>query len=290
MSFMNDSINIFSFNARGLANRTKRVAIFLWLKAKGRGIFFLQECHCTINQENLWKQDWDGEILFSHGESNSRGVAILISKNVDVTVDSSVSDTEGRFLLLVCRIGSTNYTLINLYAPTADKRLEQNNFGHYVYSKLENYIGHNIILGGDLNMNLDTLSSNYNPSGSTYSDYMVMLLESLNLIDIWRLRNPKTLRYTRRERTRYGYSQSRLDYFLISCHLQSNIKLVDILPSIKSDHSLLQITTMLENEPKRGKSLWKLNTGMLTDPGYISLLKDAIKMPNVMLVTFRIYP
>ena len=42
-------------------------------------------------------------------------------------------------------------------------------------------------------------------------------------------------------------------------------------------HSLLQITIMLENEPKRGKGLWKLNTGMLTDPDYISLIKDAIQ-------------
>ena len=78
---MNDSINIFSFNARGLATRTKRVAIFLWLKAKGRGKFLLQECHSNANQEHIWKPDWDGEIFVSHGESNCRGVAILVKKS-----------------------------------------------------------------------------------------------------------------------------------------------------------------------------------------------------------------
>ena len=153
---MNDSINIFSFNARGLANRTKRVAIFLWLKAKGQGIFLLQECHSNANQEHIWKQDWDGEIFFSHGESNCRGVAILVSKNLDVNIDSITIDTEGKFLLLDCRISNIKYILVNLYAPTADKKLKQNNFGKYIHSNLENYIEQNIIIGGDLNINLDT--------------------------------------------------------------------------------------------------------------------------------------
>ena len=71
---MNYCINIFSFNTRGVANRTKRVVIFLWLKAKGQCILLFQECHSNANQKNIWKRDWDGEIFFFHVESNCRGV------------------------------------------------------------------------------------------------------------------------------------------------------------------------------------------------------------------------
>ena len=32
-----------------------------------------------------------------------------------------------------------------------------------------------------------------------------------------------------------------------------------------------------EQAPKRGKGLWKLNTSMLSDPDYISLIKETIR-------------
>ena len=58
----------------------------------------------------------------------------------------------------------------------------------------------------------------------------------------------------------------------------------DIIPSIKSDHSLLKVSLCLENEPKRGRGLWKLNVSLLTDSQYVkhmkTVLKDAIKDSN----------
>ena len=40
----------------------KRMAVFLWLKSKGSGVYLLQECHSTANSEQIWQQDWDGRI------------------------------------------------------------------------------------------------------------------------------------------------------------------------------------------------------------------------------------
>ena len=74
---MNNCINIFSFNTRGLTNITKRVTIFLWLKAKGQCIFYFKSV-THANQENIWKEDWDGEIFFFHVESNCTGSAISV--------------------------------------------------------------------------------------------------------------------------------------------------------------------------------------------------------------------
>ena len=66
-----------SFNVRGLSGETKRIAIFKWLKTSKGNIHFLQETHSTTKCVKSWEREWDGEIIFSHGASNSRGVAIL---------------------------------------------------------------------------------------------------------------------------------------------------------------------------------------------------------------------
>ena len=61
------NFSIFSLNARGLGNNTKRRKIFDWLIDKGKGIYLLQECHSETSTESAWKSDWDGNIEFSHG-------------------------------------------------------------------------------------------------------------------------------------------------------------------------------------------------------------------------------
>ena len=38
--------------------------------------FFLQEIHSPIKNENIWVNDFNGPVLFSHGTSNSSGVLI----------------------------------------------------------------------------------------------------------------------------------------------------------------------------------------------------------------------
>ena len=51
---------------------------------------------------------------------------------------------------------------------------------------------------------------------------------------------------------------------------------VNILPSIRSDHSLLKLTLKLEDEEKRVRGIWKLNTSLLLDDNYISHMKSTI--------------
>ena len=40
-TIMVDTINVFSFNDRGLGNKIKRIAIFEWLNSKRGVIFFI---------------------------------------------------------------------------------------------------------------------------------------------------------------------------------------------------------------------------------------------------------
>ena len=67
-------------------------------------------------------------------------------------------------------------------------------------------------------------------------------MEDMNLIDIWRTRNPNDLKFTRRERSQGGLVQARLDFWLVSEQTYFQIKKYDIKPGMKSDHSLVRLT------------------------------------------------
>ena len=68
----------------------------------------------------------------------------------------------------------------------------------------------------------------------------------------------------------------RLDYWLISDNLHDLVSKVDILASIKTDHS----STVLElediQEGFRGPGFWKLNTSLLTRPDYVDMINNEV--------------
>ena len=54
----NLSININSFNVRGIGGENKRLAIFSWLKRNRQGIHLLQETHSTDLNAKRWSREW----------------------------------------------------------------------------------------------------------------------------------------------------------------------------------------------------------------------------------------
>ena len=102
-------------------------------------------------------------------------------------------------------------------------------------------------------------------------------IEEFKLIDIWRLRNPNELKFTRRERARGGLVQSRLDFWLISECIQYQLKHCDIKPGNKSDHSLIKLSIEILNTQKRGPGYWKFNNKLLHNIEYINMIKSELK-------------
>ena len=50
-------LNLSTFNTRGLADTTKRLTVFRWLKKYHDGIIFLQETHTSENMYKIWKNN-----------------------------------------------------------------------------------------------------------------------------------------------------------------------------------------------------------------------------------------
>ncbi len=79
---MKSEIEIASVNLRGLRAQDKRQKFFNWFQKHQRAdTFLLQETHSIISDELEWKEEWEGDIIFNHCESNSRGVRILFKKD-----------------------------------------------------------------------------------------------------------------------------------------------------------------------------------------------------------------
>ena len=151
------TIRINSFNCRGIRNANKRANIFTWLKQNYFGITFLQETHSAIMDYKKWQQEWGGQIYFSHGEFNSRGVAILIPKELEeiCKIEKVKTDQDGRYIIIECNIENNNTILINLYCPTKDHVNAQNKFLDIIKNEVDNLSDRNLIIAGDLNTYLN---------------------------------------------------------------------------------------------------------------------------------------
>ncbi len=275
------NFDIITQNAKGLRDKTKRKTVFEHLKKLG-GIILLQETHGTKNIETQWKNEWDGDIIFSHGASNSRGVMILFPSDIDVTINKVDTDTEGRMILMTCTIQDTKYLLYNVYGPNSKKEhklfLEnlKNKFNEVNVDDYEYIIG-----GGDWNFtdtDIDRLGGNYTVWQES-STIMEEIAEKNDIIDIWRVRNPDTKRFTFRQKNKGNIIQSRLDRLYISDTLQYNVSRTDIFPSVRSDHSGVKVSIRpIDGNHQNGSSFWKFNNSLLKNEEFTTGLKSYIKV------------
>ena len=101
-------------------------------------------------------------------------------------------------------------------------------------------------------------------------------MEEFSLFDIWRLRNHDKRQFTWRGKGRGGIIQSRLDFFLISVSLESEIDNTTFKPGFGTDHSLINLNIKLLEGQEKGKGFWKFNNSLLKDKDYMKKVKETI--------------
>jgi exodeoxyribonuclease-3 len=276
-----EPLSIISLNTNGLGGANKLRSVTEWLKTFHKAeskILFLQETHTTPKTEKLWEDLWDKcEVKFSHGESASKGVAIMIPKQMNYTINETILSNNGRYIALIITIDGNKFCLINCYAPTVDKAKEQLKWLAEIQLILDANSEKNIIIGGDLNdvfiPRLDRYRCKPNAPETEYVKAWKSTCEELNLIDVWRTLNPETKRYTWRQgSSATRLKQSRLDYWLVSVHMMYDLDIVDILSSSRSDHSMITIDFFKSDIPQRGPSFWRFNASLLKDADYVKIM------------------
>jgi exonuclease III len=74
------------------------------------------------------------------------------------------------------------------------------------------------------------------------------MINSMDLVDVWRDKNPGVRRYTWRGPNK---KQSLLDYFLVSSDIEYVVQSSDIGLSYRSDHSPVSIVLQFLNQTQR---------------------------------------
>ena len=145
-----------------------------------------------------------------------------------------------------------------------------------MYVNLQKFIDYDqkTIIAGDFNMIenlfLDRIGGNPNKTHTIGFETFKTVKNKLNLIDIWRKKNPfqKSFTYHNADNTIH----SRLDRIYITKTIKT-IK-CQIIPNTISDHYSVSLHIQInKNEPK-GPGIWKLNTSILTHKNFQNIFKQ----------------
>ena len=251
---------------------------------KNKGFIFLQETHSSDENMKAFKEDFgkNDDLIFCHGASNARGVAIGICGALDYQIKHQIKDTQGRFLILQLTLGTRDYVLINFYNENIEKdqlKLLQELDTHL--STLTISLETSIALAGDFNFFFDqdkeAVGGRRNINTQSIARF-ISIKEKFDLCDIWRIQHPNDKKYTYRQRHHTGYLQRRLDYIFVSNYMQTNVTKTDIKIAISTDHSpVCMDITVDDGVIQRGPGFWKYNSSLNKDPVYKERLRNIIR-------------
>ncbi|XP_026087681.1 uncharacterized protein LOC113062213 isoform X2 [Carassius auratus] len=214
------TINFITWNVNGL--RRQRDQKFQELQ--NADVVFLQETHIGVGDIiELYKDEW--HIFYTKYTSSSKGTAILVRKSLDFEHISDEKDNCGAYVVLKCKLKGQPYTLVSVYNHHTDtKTLDK--LSRYLQSMTTGLL----VIGGDFNTALNRfIDKKWNKiTKSTHSKLLLFVekfMKSLQLVDIWRRKNPMKQDYTYYIR---DSPVSRLDYFFIPEECMWRVKSCDI--------------------------------------------------------------
>ena len=269
-------LHICTINCKGLQQAEKRNRIIEWTNQQKCNILFMQETHFTDNLMKKLDNDFPGDFFLSNGTSSARGVAIWVKKGHNFKIVDSHNDSEGRFLLINVEINESMFTLVNIYAPNNSKA--RNIFFKYVKTSIDNYSLGQLVIGGDFNDILseqDTKNKIKNQKFDKPVNSLKTLIRSLKITDIWREKNVHKTQFTWSRKNRS--EATRIDYFLIGSEVKKNCFTCDIRPVVLqyTDHNSVSFKINI-NRGNKGRGYWKLNSSILEDDEYITIIKQLI--------------
>ena len=131
-------------------------------------------------------------------------------------------------------------------------------------------------MGGDWNLVIDPDRDYYNykhVNNPTARQQLLEILDTMQLVDVWRTFHPEEIRYTWRRKN--PIKQARLDFFLVSDQLFEEVKNCSIEAGYRTDHSMIILNLGL-NTHKHRQTFWKFNNSLLKDTEYITTIKELI--------------
>ena len=251
---------IVTMNVRGLRDDKKRKEMFLFCKKMRYDIMFMQETHLEQCDEVIWRNEWGHQMFFPHGDNFSKGVAILVNKNVNVQWKNIVRDPKGRYIVCDVVIDEKQLNLVNVYAPNEDRP----SFFSDLFEVMSECESVDRVVAGDFNLVLDINADSHNRKVNNDKSVAIVktFMEEALMIDIWRNKNPNIFQFTyfkRKPREVFA----RLDYIFVNFALVNYVKTINIKPSYKTGHCTVALELETVKGWQRGSGFWKLNTSII---------------------------
>ena len=277
-------------------NAIKVGKVFSHIQQLKGDICFLQETHIRTTQLSRIKKPWMGHLFHSKFSETARGAAIIIHRNIAFELNTTVSDPNGRYVIVTGKLQNTPVVLASVYAPTWDDDRFISNF----FSSIPNLNDYQIIIGGDFNLvqnlALDK-SSNKQTSLSKSAKVLKYHADQLGLSDPWRSRFPTQKAFSFFSPVHHSFS--RIDFFLIDNTLLHNVQSCDYHSIVISDHAptSIEINFPHGRPPSR---FWRFSPQLMSEPSFKDLLTSQIKFffetndtpdidSNILWETFKAY-
>ena len=266
-------LQINSLNARGLREVKKRKELFNILRMEKSDIVCLQETHSTPQDETEWCMQSNMNVVYSHGDSNAQGVCIMYKKQKNINITCKFHDKEGRYVGAEVKYKHRNFILVNVYCPNEDNP----NFFLELFKQIAKLDTAEIIIVGDFNLVLQpTLDRKdfcrYKPKAF---EILSQFIDEMELLDLWRCRNPQKRFYSWSRTKNKKLSASRIDFFLVSAGIANSTSHLEYTPGYKTDHALLTLKLDV-GDGKRGPGFWKFNSRMLHDHVFVKKCNQII--------------
>ncbi len=265
------ALRFVTWNVNGAGSREKKLKIFSQLKKLQADVVLLQETHRPATATDQLKTTEFPNVFSACYNSRQRGVAILIHKNVNFTVLNTVIDPEGRFLIIKLSIFDKKLCIVSIYGPNVDDP----SFFHGFFTALSEQLDCALVIGGDLNFGLnkemDRLSTAGTQRNWESTNIVKQYMSDYGLCDAWRSLHTNSREFTFFSHVHHSYS--RLDYFLVSSSLLSDISDTEIHPIAVSDHAAVSLT-LVNKKTTPPSNNWRFNTSLLKDDDFIKYFKE----------------
>ena len=265
------SLLLLSINVNGLRDSNKRASLFHWLHSLNPDFVCLQEVHLRDDSEaSAWFSSSGYNYLASSGSVKSAGVVIL--HRPSTILRGHWQDDSGRFLLAEFQIADSIFRVASAYAP--NRNPARNLFLEDISSALDPSVP--TLLAGDFNTVFDPTLDRRPPSLSSSpresSDALSRLFADADVIDIWRHLHPDQSSFTWTHPD--GVYASRIDIIGCPSTWVPFVTSSSILVCPYSDHDVCALSFSLPSVVPRGPGYWKLNTSILDEPEYQTLIRS----------------
>ena len=119
----------------------------------------MQEAHSSVSieDEKQWSDNFKRKIFYSHGRTNSCGVAIAFLGSKSLEVVETKNDYQGRILILDIKICDKELLLVNLYNVNTEKEQLDNLTSLFeMLNSIPNTLNKNVVLGSDFSLFFNT--------------------------------------------------------------------------------------------------------------------------------------